>query len=417
MVSATGKDWLSLVGTNGPVARHPAAHHLTEGSDRSETDQSGQGNSIGRQALKLRHDQDVFLPRPIEANDARRSDAIAIARVICILGVVYVHGWTGLNGEALQALRGTGQDNLRWVLMEVFGRSAVPLLGLISGWLVAGSRRTRDWRSHVSRKARTILLPMLLWNMLAILLVSGAAMTLGLSAPVPRSVDWVVQEVVILTRNPDINVQMPFLRDLFLCMVAAPLLVRLPMRGLGLVALAAAAAQVAGVGPPILMRASILLFFVGGMMARRGIWAERVVEWPLAVAVAPFLLLIAAQLYVVISLGDAVPAMERNLLDLIVRIAAALAFWRLAWELAVSRARGLLLRIEPFAFFLFCAHLILIWLGGPLLGALFGRMGEPLYPLYMVMQPLFVLAAVIAIATVLRRIAPRAAATLSGGRL
>lgn len=357
------------------------------------------------------------MPNPSEADDKRRSDAIAIARVICILGVVYVHGWTGLNGEALHALRGTAQDNLRWGLMEIFGRSAVPLLGLISGWLVAGSRRTADWSSHVRRKARTILLPMLLWNMLAILLVSGAALTLGLSAPVPVSIGWVVQEIGVLTRNPDINVQMPFLRDLFLCMVAAPLLVRAPLWVLALVGLLAASAQVAGLGPPVLMRPSILFFFVGGMMARRGGWAERAVTWPVVPAVAPFGLLIMIQLYAAIAFGDAMPAVPRNLLDLLVRIAAALAFWRLAWALARSRVRGGLLRIEPFAFFLFCAHLILVWLGGPLLGGLFGRMGAPLYPLYLLLQPVLVLVAVILIATALRRIAPRAAAVLSGGRL
>lgn len=357
------------------------------------------------------------MPKPSEADDKRRSDAIAIARVICILGVVYVHGWTGLNGEALQALRGTAQDNLRWGLMEIFGRSAVPLLGLISGWLVAGSGRTRDWSSHIGRKVRTIFLPMLLWNMLAILLVSGAALTVGLSAPVPVSTEWVMQEIFVLTRNPDINVQMPFLRDLFLCMVAAPLLVRLPLWGLALVALAAAVAQVAGVGPPLLMRASILFFFAGGMIARREGWAERAVVLPLAIAVAPFILLIGMQLYAVITFGDALPVLTRNLLDMVVRMAAALAFWRLAWALAGSGARALLLRIEPFAFFLFCAHLILIWLGGPLLGALFGRMGTPLYPLYLLLQPFLVLAAVIVISTGLRRLAPRAVAMLSGGRL
>ncbi len=35
-------------------------------------------------------------------------------------------------------------------------------LGLISGWLVSGSSRTRDWGSHVGRKMQTILLPMLI---------------------------------------------------------------------------------------------------------------------------------------------------------------------------------------------------------------------------------------------------------------
>ena len=77
----------------------------------------------------------------------------------------------------------------------------------------------------------------------------------------------------------------------------------------------------------------------------------------------------------------------------------------------------MLLRIEPFAFFLFCAHLILIWLFGPLLGKLFGKLGSPLYPVYLLIQPLLVLGAVMLIATGLRRIAPGAASVLSGGRL
>ena len=131
----------------------------------------------------------MHLTQLMTADAARRSDAISIARVICILGVVYVHAWTGLNGHDLEIARGTPQENLRWLLMEIFGRSAVPLLGVISGWLVAGSSRAQNWFRHVLQKAQTILLPMILWNGLGILLVSGAAWSLGLSAPVPVSGD------------------------------------------------------------------------------------------------------------------------------------------------------------------------------------------------------------------------------------
>ncbi|WP_294136874.1 acyltransferase [Sphingobium sp.] len=353
----------------------------------------------------------------IVADGARRSDAIAIARVICILGVVYVHAWTGQNGETLDALRGTAQENLRWALMEIFGRSAVPLLGMISGWLVAGSQSARHWQGHVRRKARTIALPMILWNGLAILLVSGAAWFGSLSAPVPTSPWWVVEELLIVSRNPDINVQMPFLRDLFLCMVAAPLLVRSPGWALWLVVMAAVAAHVAGLGPPVLMRASILCFFTLGILARRGGWERRAIALPLATAVLPFALLISVQLYVMVGLAELPSLPLRNAIDLAVRVAAALAFWRLAWALAGSGVRGVLLRIEPFAFFLFCAHLILIWLFGPLLGQMFGPLGSPLYPVYLVIQPLLVLGAVMLIATLLRRIAPGAATMLSGGRI
>ncbi len=351
------------------------------------------------------------------ADAARRSDAIAIARVICIVGVVYVHAWTGLNGHDLEVLRGTPQDSLRWGLMEVFGRSAVPLLGLISGWLVEASSHTQHWVRHVGRKMRTILLPMILWNALAILFVSGAAWALGLSAPVPQSTDWMFEELFIVSRNPDINVQMPFLRDLFLCMVAAPLFVRLPGRALALIALGAALSHLLGWGPPVLMRASILFFFVMGIIARREGLADRVIALPRLAAAMPFLLLMPVQLYLSMHPVPGPPSIGAAALDLAVRVSAALFFWRLAWGLAGSPARGMLLRIEPYAFLFFCSHLILIWLGGPLLGTVFGKLGSPLYPAYLLVQPLLVLFAVVLLGSLLNRTAPGAARLLSGGRL
>lgn len=354
---------------------------------------------------------------PVKTPDdmARRSGAIAIARVLCILGVIYVHAWTGLNAEALERLRGTSQETLRWVLMEAMGRSAVPLLGMLSGWLVAGSARTRDWCDHVRRKARTVLAPMLLWNVIAILLVSGAALVTRLAAPVPHSWGWLVQEIFILSRNPDINVQMPFLRDLFLCMVAAPLFVRLPSWTLLAIAAIAATAHILGLGPPLLMRASILCFFLIGMVARRTGLADRIVALPLWLAALPYAVLMPARL--ALALHPAMTPQSVAAVDLGARLAAALFMWRLAWALVPTGFGSSLRRIEPYAFFLFCAHLILVWLGGPLIGALTGPLGSPAYPLYLVAQPLLMLAAIIPIAMTLRRVAPRLTDWLSGGRL
>ncbi|WP_404480381.1 acyltransferase [Novosphingobium sp. BL-52-GroH] len=357
------------------------------------------------------------MPEPLSEEARRRSDAIRVARVICIAGVVYVHAWTGLDGYTLDLVRGTPQEVLRWVLMEVFGRSAVPLLGLISGWLVAGSSRTRDWRSHITRKARTILLPMALWNMLAIVLVSGAAWQFGLAAPVPQSPGWLLEEILIVTRPPDINVQMPFLRDLFLCMVAAPLLVRLPTRALALVAIAAGTCQVLGIGPPVILRASILMFFTLGVIARRTDLADRVASRPLLPALLPFLVLMPIHLY--ITVGDVRPfdTLREAALDLAVRIAASLAVWRLAWAIAGTRMAPVLQKIEPYMFFYFCAHLILLWLLGPVIGGLTGKLGSPLYPIYLLAQPFLILGAVILIARLLLSVAPGAAKVFSGGRL
>lgn len=357
------------------------------------------------------------MAEPLSAEAHRRSDAIRIARVVCIAGIVYVHAWTGLDGHSLELARGSAQETLRWLLMEVFGRSAVPLLGLISGWLVAGSQRTRDWQQHISRKARTILLPMVLWNILAVVLVSGTAYLFQLPAPVPQSLRWLAEEVLILTRPPDINVQMPFLRDLFLCMVLAPVLVRLPSRALAAVAVAAGACHVIGMGPPVILRPTILMFFVIGLIARRVSLAERVAAWPGLAALLPFAALMPLHLYT--SLGDARPFDEASTaaIDLFTRIAASIAVWWLAWRLVPTRVAPTLLRIEPYMFFYFCSHLVLIWLGGPLLGQLFGKLGSPLYPLYLLAQPFLILACVILAAETLLRTAPALAELLSGGRL
>src|SRR3546814_4291348 len=65
-----------------------------------------------------------------------RDPAIDIARLICIFCVVYVHGGTGHPMEITRAL--PFRDSYAyWILVEGLGRSSVPLLSIISGWLVA----------------------------------------------------------------------------------------------------------------------------------------------------------------------------------------------------------------------------------------------------------------------------------------
>lgn len=360
-------------------------------------------------------------PRPlydVRSHTERLSDAIAIARVVCILGVVYVHAWTGVDSGALLAKGMSGQESLRWILMEAVGRSAVPLLGLISGWLVAGSSRTRDWRTHISRKARTILLPMVLWNIIAVTLVAGFAWFGSLRGPTPTSLEWVAQELFILTRNPDINVQMPFLRDLFLCMVAAPLLVRLPTWSIALVALVAAGCTVMGWGAPVLMRTSILAFFALGMIARRLSLEKTVANMSWGLALLPFLALMPVKLmFAMPATSWVLPPHTMAAVDLVARLCAALFFWRLAWGLAGTSARTLIKRVEPYAFFMFCFHLTLIWLLAPVIGHWTGPLGSPAYPPFLILLPLLVLGASMAVGWALTRVWPSAATILSGGRL
>jgi fucose 4-O-acetylase-like acetyltransferase len=357
-------------------------------------------------------------PAPAPADEAARtSAAIGVARVVCILGVVYAHAWTGLGGDELAAAHGTPQGVLRWLLVEMFGRSAVPLLGMISGWLAAGSVVKRSYAGFLTSRARTILAPMVLWNALAVLLVSGAALSGWINAPVPTGWrDW-ADELLCLGGPSDINVQMPFLRDLFVCMAAAPLLARLPRGGLLAVAGLALAWTVSGLSVPLLLRPSILAFFAVGMLARREGWASRVGGLPIAALAVPFVGLALAAARVEASGAAAAPAWSVAMLDIALRFSAGAFFWAAAWRIARRAPADWLLKAEPFAFLMFCAHVVMIWLVGPLIGRVTGPLGSPLYPLFLIIQPPLVLLATVGVGRALVRLAPAAAKVLSGGRL
>ena len=356
---------------------------------------------------------------PAGRTDSRFSTAIAIARLIGIMGIVYVHAWTGRTAEELAAIAFSWQAVLRTVLSEMFGRSAVPLLGMISGWLVVSTATRQGYGAFLLGKARAILLPMLLWNAIAIVLV-GAAATFGeLRAPTPSSVGWTLNELVPLVHANDINVQMPFLRDLFVCMMLAPLLVRASSAWLAAVALVVAVWSVSAMHIPLLLRPQILLFFTAGIAARRFGLAERVAGWPVAVCALPFVVLIAPRLWTAL-LGnvffDAHPhAMAA--FDIVFRLASAVLSWRLAWALAGSGVADRLRAAERYGFLAFCDHLVLLWLFGPVIGLATGALGAGLYPAYLLVQPLLVLGVTVVLGRGLMTVSPVVARVLSGGRL
>jgi hypothetical protein len=354
-----------------------------------------------------------------DPGDLLVSRAIGIARLICILGIVYVHGWTGLSGELMAAQAGSPQDMLRWTLVELFGRSAVPLLSLVSGWLIGQSLARRGPRRFLRGKARALLVPMLLWNMLALVLVVGAAMLGVPDLPLLGGPQWLADNLLSLTRPADINVQTAFLRDLFLCMLAAPLLLRLPTRALLLIVAATALWVVGGWQLYLLLRPGILLFFVIGIIARRHGLAERIGDLSPWLAALPFFAVLPFKIWLSMrieaGLGD--PVALINAVDLLMRSGAALMVWRGAMGLASRRLGSQMLAFERYAFFLFCSHLLFMWLVAPAIGAMTGPMGSPGWPIFFLAQPLLALGFAMAAARILEALAPKTAELLSGGRL
>lgn len=348
-----------------------------------------------------------------------QSDAIAAARVFCILGIIYVHAWTGVTWASLIQNSDSAQGIFRWTFVELIGRSSVPLLGMISGWLVASSAMRRGYWSFVSGKARTILLPMLLWNALALAIICGLGWTGSIRAPMPQNLEWAFDEIVGYATFNKLNVHTTFLRDLFVCMALAPLLIRLRTSSLALLAAITLAWSIFAWWFPLFLRPQIPLFFILGICARRYDGAERVAALPFAYAALPFALLGPVKLAISIwgyQLGREQAELVATI-DVGMRLAAALLAWRTAVALTSTPLMGMMRRIEPYAFFLFCSHMIMIWVGGQLLGPLAGRMGTPGYPPFFLIQPLLCLGAAMLIGRFLTEIAPGLASLLSGGRL
>jgi hypothetical protein len=155
------------------------------------------------------------------------------------------------------------------------------------------------------------------------------------------------------------------------------------------------------------------------MLARRHDLAVRAARMPIVALAFAYAAVAAVQIgleTVGIDHGVNNPVLLAAV-DVAMRFTTALFFWALAWRLADSRLAAPILRVEPFAFLMFCAHLIMIWLAGPLIGAFTGPIGSPLYPLFLLVQPLLVLAATLALGHAMMRTVPSAAWVLSGGRL
>lgn len=57
------------------------------------------------------------------------------------------------------------------IVVETLGRSSVPLLSVISGFLMVGFFRKRGYFEAVLQRGRSLLLPMIIWNAIAVLLL------------------------------------------------------------------------------------------------------------------------------------------------------------------------------------------------------------------------------------------------------
>jgi surface polysaccharide O-acyltransferase-like enzyme len=306
---------------------------------------------------------------PVNAATSWRIDML---RFLLITGLVFLHYGTYPSLD-LSPFRGF-QESPYPVAVFVntftlyFFFCAVPLLSAISGWLFFKNFEPsfHFYSARIKGRARSIFLPMIVWNGVILAgLVAAAALAPGLvpDAFVPYDVTVLgpgvlVNALVGVTRNP-IGFQFWFLRDLFLTVLLSPLL-GLAIRRIPLVAAAVCfLVWLIDYNLEIFFRTDVLFFFYLGGLARTKGLAIGTPAPRLGIA----LLLLFAALVAARAMGPYWVAEESGLGILLfdygtrlMRIVGVAGIW-LGSSLLVGTGFGrAAARLGSLAFFLYAAH-------------------------------------------------------------
>ncbi|MDC7676107.1 acyltransferase family protein [Asticcacaulis machinosus] len=340
------------------------------------------------------------------------SEAIKIARVLCILGVVYMHM---PPHDPFFSQSAVVFNDYLWVVRDAIGRSSVPLLSIISGYFVAQSLSSRSWGAMIAKKAGTLLLPLILWNLIYLIVALAAD-----DAHRSFSLASLPNDILALTAPP-VSWALYFLRDMFVCSLLSPLLVWLGQKSPWPTAVGLVGVALTGIDGPLFINDMIPIFFFSGLLVYSGKFtplnAVRGYKSYVALAAVVIVSLSVMPIVLAVTHSGLSPLTGNNVRILLIRFAGTVVFWGVAVFFARLRAGQRLIRIEPVIFFVFCLHPLII----DTIWRLFVRSGLDQSPLavtaYFVCGPLIVLAIIIPMVWVGTQIWPVIMRWLGGGRI
>lgn len=281
------------------------------------------------------------------------SEAISLARVLCILLLVYAHAQPYSPGVPTTVF---SQEGVIYFLRLLLGQSSVPLLSVVSGYLLAKSMSARRYTDELKNKLYTLIVPLVLWNLIYIFkgfLESGWA-------GVPAAADW--PDAVLAISAPPAMMPLYFLRDVFLCFLVSPLLLGAARKAPLLTTTALLINAVLNADGPVFINSAIPLYFFAGCL----LWSRAVVipteGLPRTAVVASVVTLVGLSLAPIY--GYAPPGWSLSLphspaygLAAIALFASgSVVFWQAACVLRSHPVGRFLMRYEPIAFFIFCTH-------------------------------------------------------------
>jgi surface polysaccharide O-acyltransferase-like enzyme len=363
---------------------------------------------------------------------ATQQDTIEVARVALVIGLVFLH-YFNFPTDARPPFQGIdpAQHQVATFIngfLTFFFFSAVPLLSAISGWLFFGFTGGDPGAAigkRIRGRARSLLLPLLIWNLATLALAALAqavAPTTGFAVQfnidVATAGPWEIANAVLGVTGLPIAFQFWFVRDLFVTVLCTPILWLLlrhaPVAGavgLGLI-------WAAGFTLGIFIRTDVLFFFyLGALIRRRGISTD-IAPGVAAALLAAYVVLTAARALVplVLDLNDAATAAWVEVATRLIRPLGVVACWGMCIQLAGTRGGARLAAFGGFAFFLHAAHYPVIALVKDLLWRATPAATDGWLLLHYGASVALTVAIVAAAAVVVFRISPALYGVLAGGR-
>lgn len=340
---------------------------------------------------------------------AVRSNAIKVARVLCIFFVMFVHVYTGYPADLPILTRFDASDIYYHLFMDVLGRSSVPLLTIISGWLFYQSRK-RGFFQLLSSKVKSLIVPMVLWNFGALALIISYAFITHKFQDIPaNTLSW-TNAILAITHQP-INLPLGFLRDLFVVFLITPFIIPLVKKGGIIAIILIAALAIAWPSSFILLRTQILLFFsLGLFLADQNFW-----RLPKGSFIGSILFIVAIFSWKMTLLEEGESAINSPFLEILLRLSVSIFVWRIAIFSSEKNFR-FLIQLEQFSFIAFCSHFIFFRALSVIGVNIFGDLSSPIYPIYFTIQPILGFAVAIVIVTTLSRISPPLLGVLNAGK-
>jgi hypothetical protein len=325
------------------------------------------------------------------------SDRIKIARSLCIFFMTFVHVPQGIAENVYDRDAGFF-DIVYFVLTRMMGLSSVSLLSVVSGYFIVSSLLKAGAGSLTVSKFKTLVVPLVAWNLLMLVLLAAYGVLSGNWKDMPEFSPLGMANALLAVTEWPLVVPLWFLRDLFVCCLFAPLLYPALRRFPVATILVLVAFTLLGENLYILQRPQLMLFFGLGMWLRISAADEEAIDRVAGFLAIGLFAMVAIFLTLRIErilLSDMDDTL-RLTLDTLLRVTMAAGFWKLTESVRRSALSELFMRFEPYAFFLFCSHAILFNFGGIIFRRAFGNYGSDLFPITFFTLPcLAVVAAII----------------------